>query len=77
MKRIQIITGAAALLAALTACTSPKQGQPTTDTGPDRSSGERQRRHGHRNRRGHARRVLDMVHRLRRLPQRRPRAADV
>ena len=29
MKRIQIITGAAALLAALTACTSPKQGQPT------------------------------------------------
>ena len=32
MKRIQIITGAAALLAALTACTSPKQGQPTTDT---------------------------------------------
>lgn len=34
MKRIQIITGAAALLAALTACTSPKQGQPTTDTTP-------------------------------------------
>ena len=33
MKRIQIITGAAALLAALTACTSPKQG-PTTDTTP-------------------------------------------
>ena len=32
MKRIQIITGAAALLAALTACTSPKQGKPTTDT---------------------------------------------
>lgn len=35
MKRIQIITGAAAILAALTACTSPKQGQPaTTDTAP-------------------------------------------
>ena len=34
MKRIQIITGAAALLAALTACTSPKQGQPATDTAP-------------------------------------------
>lgn len=34
MKRIQIITCAAALLAALTACTSPKQGQPTTDTTP-------------------------------------------
>lgn len=32
MKRIQIITGAAALLAALTACTSPKQGKPATDT---------------------------------------------
>lgn len=32
MKRIQIITGAAALLAALTACTSPKQGKPTTAT---------------------------------------------
>ncbi len=30
MRRIQIIAGAAALLAALTACTSPKQGQPTT-----------------------------------------------
>lgn len=37
MKRIQIITGAAALLAALTACTSPKQGQQATDavTGED------------------------------------------
>lgn len=34
MKRMQIIIGAAALLAALTACTSPKQGQPTTDTTP-------------------------------------------
>ena len=31
MKRIQIIIGAAALLAALTACTSPKQGQPTAE----------------------------------------------
>lgn len=45
--------------------------------GPNRSSGARQRRHGRRNRRGHARRVLDMVHRRRRLPQRRPRVADV
>ena len=34
MRRIQIIAGAAAILAALTACTSPKQGQPTTDTTP-------------------------------------------
>lgn len=34
MKRIQIITGAAALLAVLTACTSPKQGQPTAQTPP-------------------------------------------
>ena len=34
MKRIQIITGAAALLAALAACTSPKQGQQTTDPTP-------------------------------------------
>lgn len=34
MKRIQIITGAAALLAALTACTRPKQGKPATDTTP-------------------------------------------
>lgn len=34
MRRKQIITGAAALLAALTACTSPKQGQPTADTTP-------------------------------------------
>lgn len=34
MKRIQIIAGATALLAALTACTSPKQAQPTTDTTP-------------------------------------------
>lgn len=34
MRRKQIIAGAAALLAALTACTSPKQGQPTTDTTP-------------------------------------------
>ena len=34
MKRIQIITGAAAILTALTACTSPKQGQPTADTTP-------------------------------------------
>nr|DAH29229.1 MAG TPA: protein of unknown function DUF4969 [Caudoviricetes sp.] len=34
MKRIQIIIGVAALLAAMTACTSPKHGQPTTDTAP-------------------------------------------
>ena len=34
MKQIQIIAGAAALLDVLTACTSPKQGQPTTDTTP-------------------------------------------
>lgn len=34
MKRMQIIAGAAAILAALTACTSPKQVQPTTDTTP-------------------------------------------
>lgn len=34
MRRIQIIAGAAAILAALTACTSPKQGQPATDTTP-------------------------------------------
>ena len=32
MKQLQIIAGAAALLAALTACTSPKQGKPATDT---------------------------------------------
>lgn len=32
MKRMQIIAGAVALLAALTACTSPKQRQPATDT---------------------------------------------
>lgn len=46
MKRIQIITGAASILNALTACTSPKQGQLTTDTTPaqivavERVSGE-------------------------------------
>lgn len=34
MKRKQIIAGAAAILAVLTACTSPKQGQLTTDTTP-------------------------------------------
>lgn len=34
MRRMQIIAGAAAILTALTACTSPKQGQPTTDTTP-------------------------------------------
>ena len=34
MRRIQIIAGTAALLTVLTACTSPKQGQPTTDTTP-------------------------------------------
>lgn len=34
MKRMQIIAGAAAILVALTACTSPKQGQPTADTTP-------------------------------------------
>lgn len=34
MRRKQIIAGAAALLAVLTACTSPKQGQLTTDTTP-------------------------------------------
>lgn len=34
MRRIQTIAGAAALLAALTACTSPKQEQPTTYTAP-------------------------------------------
>lgn len=35
MKRMQIIAGAAALLATMTACTSPKQGQPTAwDTTP-------------------------------------------
>lgn len=34
MKRLQIIAGAAALLAALTACTSHKHGQPTSDTTP-------------------------------------------
>lgn len=34
MKRKQIIAGAAALLAALTACTSPKQGRAATDTTP-------------------------------------------
>ena len=34
MKRMQIVAGAAALLAALTACTSTKQGSPTTDTTP-------------------------------------------
>lgn len=34
MKRIQIIIGAAVLLAVLTACTSPKQGQTTADTAP-------------------------------------------
>ena len=34
MRRMQIIAGAAAILAALTACTSTKQGQPTTDTTP-------------------------------------------
>lgn len=34
MRRKQIIAGAAALLAALTACTSPKQTQPTTYTAP-------------------------------------------
>ena len=34
MRRKQITAGAAALLAVLTACTSPKQGQPTADTTP-------------------------------------------
>lgn len=34
MRLKQIIAGAAALLAVLTACTSPKQGQPTADTTP-------------------------------------------
>lgn len=34
MRLKQIIAGAAALLAVLAACTSPKQGQPTTDTTP-------------------------------------------
>ena len=34
MRRKQTITGAAALLAARTACTSPKQGQLTADTTP-------------------------------------------
>ena len=34
MSRRIIIAGAAAILAALTACTSPKHGQPTTDTAP-------------------------------------------
>lgn len=34
MSRRIIIAGAAAILAVLTACTSPKQGQPTTDTTP-------------------------------------------
>ena len=34
MRRKQIIAGAAALLAALTACTSPKQGRPEADTAP-------------------------------------------
>lgn len=34
MKRIQIITGTAVILAVLTACTSPNQGHPTTDTTP-------------------------------------------
>ena len=34
MKRKQIIAGAAAILAALTACTSTKQGRAATDTTP-------------------------------------------
>ena len=34
MSRRIIIAGAAALLAALAACTSPKQGHPTADTTP-------------------------------------------
>lgn len=34
MRRKQIIVGAAALLAVLTACTSPKQGRAATDTTP-------------------------------------------
>lgn len=34
MRRKQIIAGAAAILTALTACTSPKQGQPTGHTTP-------------------------------------------
>lgn len=34
MKRKQIIAGAAALLAVLTACTSPKQGRAATETTP-------------------------------------------
>lgn len=34
MRRKQIIAGAAALLAVLTACTSPKQGRAATDTIP-------------------------------------------
>ena len=34
MKRMQIIAGAAAILAVLTACTSPKHGHPTADTTP-------------------------------------------
>ena len=34
MKRVQIIAGAATVLTVLAACTSPNQGQPTTDTTP-------------------------------------------